>query len=248
MLRRLSPQRVDEAVRAPALRGAHRTRERRRSALVEPRSRAAPRGRSRRRSCDARLGSSTAPGWGSGSASASGARSFVASAARPYRRSVRAVFWPSPLPECARLVRRRLLRLLRWYPRTAQRAASAARQGVRLRRRLRAVEPRPGRPLPSLRRRATPVSSVCVYSGERLAVNKDRFIIGRGKQSSDLTIKDPNVSRQHAMVEFLNGQYYMVDMGSTNGVEYNGQRISRKPIAEGDVYRICDHEVRFTYR
>jgi hypothetical protein len=87
-----------------------------------------------------------------------------------------------------------------------------------------------------------------LYGGERLPVNKDRFIIGRGRQSSDLTIKDPNVSRQHAMIEFLNGQYYMVDMGSTNGVEYNGQRISRHPIAEGDVYRICDHEVRFTYR
>jgi hypothetical protein len=87
-----------------------------------------------------------------------------------------------------------------------------------------------------------------LYGGERLPVTKDRFIIGRGRQSSDLTIKDPNVSRQHAMIEFLNGQYYMVDMGSTNGVEYNGQRISRHPIAEGDVYRICDHEVRFTYR
>lgn len=87
-----------------------------------------------------------------------------------------------------------------------------------------------------------------LYGGERLPVTKDRFIIGRGRQSSDLTIKDPNVSRQHAMIEFLNGQYYMVDMGSTNGVEYNGQRISRHPIAEGDIYRICDHEVRFTYR
>jgi pSer/pThr/pTyr-binding forkhead associated (FHA) protein len=87
-----------------------------------------------------------------------------------------------------------------------------------------------------------------LYAGERLPVNKDRFIIGRGKQSSDLTIKDPNVSRQHAMIEFLNGQYYMVDMGSTNGVEYNGQRIQRRPISEGDVYRICDHEVGFTYR
>jgi pSer/pThr/pTyr-binding forkhead associated (FHA) protein len=86
------------------------------------------------------------------------------------------------------------------------------------------------------------------YGGQRYVVNKDRFIIGRGKQSSDLTIKDPNVSRQHAMVEFLNGQYYMVDMGSTNGVEYNGQRIARKAIAEGDMFRICDHEVRFTYR
>lgn len=77
---------------------------------------------------------------------------------------------------------------------------------------------------------------------------KDRFVIGRGKQSSDLTIKDPNVSRQHAMVEFLNGQYYMVDMGSTNGVEFGGQRITRRSISEGDVYRICDHEIRFTYR
>ncbi len=88
----------------------------------------------------------------------------------------------------------------------------------------------------------------CIYNGQRFPVNKDRFIIGRGKQSSDMTIKDPNVSRQHAMVEFLNGQYYMVDMGSTNGVEYNGQRIARKAIAEGDLFRICDHEVRFSYR
>jgi neural Wiskott-Aldrich syndrome protein len=50
------------------------------------------------------------------------------------------------------------------------------------------------------------------------------------------------------MIEFQNGVYFMVDMGSTNGVEFNGQRIARKQIAEGDVYRICDHEIFFTYR
>jgi len=87
-----------------------------------------------------------------------------------------------------------------------------------------------------------------IYQGERYSINKDRFVIGRGKQSSDLTLKDPNVSRQHAMVEFQNGVYFMVDMGSTNGVEFNGQRIARKQIAEGDVYRICDHDILFTYR
>jgi pSer/pThr/pTyr-binding forkhead associated (FHA) protein len=87
-----------------------------------------------------------------------------------------------------------------------------------------------------------------VYQGERFSVNKDRFVIGRGKQSSDLTLKDPNVSRQHAMIEFQNGVYFMVDMGSTNGVEYNGQRIARKQITEGDVFRICDHDIQFTYR
>jgi pSer/pThr/pTyr-binding forkhead associated (FHA) protein len=87
-----------------------------------------------------------------------------------------------------------------------------------------------------------------LYQGERMQVNKDRFVIGRGKQSSDLTLKDPNVSRQHAMIEFQNGVYFMVDMGSTNGVEYNGQRIARKQIAEGDVFKICDHDLVFSYR
>ena len=87
-----------------------------------------------------------------------------------------------------------------------------------------------------------------IYQGEKLTITKDRFVIGRGKQSSDLTLKDPNVSRQHAMIEFQNGVYFMVDMGSTNGVEYNGQRIARKQIAEGDVFRICDHDLVFTYR
>ena len=92
------------------------------------------------------------------------------------------------------------------------------------------------------------VSLSVMYQGEKWAVNKDRFVIGRGRQSSDLTLKDPNVSRQHAMVEYQNGVYFIVDMGSTNGVEYNGQRIARKQIAEGDVFRICDHDLRFTFR
>jgi pSer/pThr/pTyr-binding forkhead associated (FHA) protein len=83
--------------------------------------------------------------------------------------------------------------------------------------------------------------------GERFTITKDRFIIGRGKQSSDLTIKDPNVSRQHAMIEYLDGVYYIVDMGSTNGVEHSGQRVKRHPVGEGDSFRVCDHELRFSY-
>jgi len=86
------------------------------------------------------------------------------------------------------------------------------------------------------------------YQGEAFQVTKDRFIIGRGKQTSDLTIKDPNVSRQHAMIEFSSGQYYIVDMGSTNGVEYNGQRVQRKVISDGDTFKVCDHELRFSFQ
>jgi pSer/pThr/pTyr-binding forkhead associated (FHA) protein len=114
--------------------------------------------------------------------------------------------------------------------------------------------PRPPTPLPPQAANGYPspaghaTTLSLIYQGERVAITKDRFVIGRGKQSSDLTLKDPNVSRQHAMIEFQNGVYFMVDMGSTNGVEFNGQRIARKQISEGDVYRICDHDILFTYR
>jgi pSer/pThr/pTyr-binding forkhead associated (FHA) protein len=87
-----------------------------------------------------------------------------------------------------------------------------------------------------------------VYQGEEHPITKERFVIGRGKQSSDLTLRDPNVSRQHALIEFQNGAYFMVDMGSTNGVTYRGQRVARTPISDGDVFFICDHELLFTYR
>lgn len=94
---------------------------------------------------------------------------------------------------------------------------------------------------------AKPRALVAYYDGQRFPITKDRFIIGRGRQSTDLTIKDPNVSRQHCMVEFLNNRYYMVDMGSTNGVEYGGKRVQRHAINEGDVFRVCDHELRFSF-
>src|SRR6478736_1080725 len=81
------------------------------------------------------------------------------------------------------------------------------------------------------------------FEGTAYPVNKDRFIIGRGKASSDLTIRDPNISRQHALVEFAGGTYYIVVMGSTNGIAFRGQRVQRKAIQNGDVFRICDHEV-----
>lgn len=81
------------------------------------------------------------------------------------------------------------------------------------------------------------------YQGRPHQVNKERFIIGRGKTSSDLTIRDPNISRQHALVEFSGGNFYMVDMGSTNGIEFSGQRVHRKAIQNGDVFKICEHEL-----
>lgn len=86
-----------------------------------------------------------------------------------------------------------------------------------------------------------------MVAGERYQVSKERYVIGRGSRSSDLIIRDPNVSRQHAMVELSDGRFYMVDMGSVNGVEHNGNRIARKAIEHGDRFDICGHEVVFSW-
>ena len=87
-----------------------------------------------------------------------------------------------------------------------------------------------------------------IFNQERIPVDKDQFIIGRGSKSSDLTIKDGNISRKHAAVIRRNGVYYIKDLGSTNGIDYKGMRIDNKRIDEGDVFLICDYELRFTYR
>ena len=87
-----------------------------------------------------------------------------------------------------------------------------------------------------------------VYQGQRFPVVKEVFVIGRGQKTSDLVIKDSNVSRRHAVVMLHNGQYWMVDQQSTNGVEFLGAKIERKRIDNGDVFNICDYEILFTYQ
>ena len=87
-----------------------------------------------------------------------------------------------------------------------------------------------------------------VFQNQKYLVDKEQFIIGRGSKSSDLPIRDGNISRKHAAVIRRNGAYYIKDLGSTNGIDYNGVRIDNKRIEEGDVFTICDYELRFTFR
>jgi FHA domain len=87
-----------------------------------------------------------------------------------------------------------------------------------------------------------------LFQSQKYLVDKDQFIIGRGSKSSDLPIRDGNISRKHAAVVRRNGSYFIKDLGSTNGIDYNGVRIDNKRIEEGDIFNICDYELKFTFR
>jgi FHA domain-containing protein len=86
-----------------------------------------------------------------------------------------------------------------------------------------------------------------VFQGNKIPISAGQFIIGRGSKSADLAIKDANISRKHAAIIFHNGAYYLKDLGSTNGVEFNGKQVDSKRIDEGDVFAICGYEIHFTY-
>jgi hypothetical protein len=111
--------------------------------------------------------------------------------------------------------------------------------------RVTAPPPLPGhRPSDAVGRRVLKLK----FNDQTFPVEKEEFIIGRGARTADLAIRDGNISRRHAAVVFHDGTYYMKDLGSTNGIEFAGQRVESKRIEEGDVYRICDYELRFTYQ
>jgi pSer/pThr/pTyr-binding forkhead associated (FHA) protein len=118
----------------------------------------------------------------------------------------------------------------------------------------RASSPSIPQPLPSggnsqpLPTRGAMPSLFVIFNGQKVPVNKEEFVIGRGSKTADLAIKDGNISRRHAAIVLQNGAFYMKDLGSTNGVEFEGQRVDSRRIEEGDVYQMCDYELRFTYQ
>jgi pSer/pThr/pTyr-binding forkhead associated (FHA) protein len=69
--------------------------------------------------------------------------------------------------------------------------------------------------------------------GERHALDRPRMVIGRSREC-DIQIADPNVSRRHAELRREGAAFWLVDLGSTNGIDVNGRRQHRAKLADGD--------------
>ncbi len=78
-------------------------------------------------------------------------------------------------------------------------------------------------------------------------VVKDRFLIGRGKHC-DLIINSGKVSREHAAITREGSDYFIEDLGSSNGTWFDKRRISRRQIQEGDEYYICAEKLSCSFR
>ena len=83
--------------------------------------------------------------------------------------------------------------------------------------------------------------------GQRLDLDEREVVLGRDSDCG-FHIEERSVSRRHARIWRDAGGYRIRDLGSTNGIDYNGDRIEGKKIEEGDVFSICDYQLRFTFR
>jgi hypothetical protein len=86
-----------------------------------------------------------------------------------------------------------------------------------------------------------------MFENQWFEVDKEEYVIGRGQKFSDLPIKDANISRRHCSIVRRGGDYFIKDLGSTNGIEFEGTRVDNHKIVEGSVYFLCDHEIRFSF-
>ena len=89
-----------------------------------------------------------------------------------------------------------------------------------------------------------PEAAALEVDGERHELDKQRVVIGRSREC-DIQIADPNVSRRHAELRREGGAFWLVDLGSTNGVDVNGRRQARAKLSDGDRLTIGTTELVF---
>jgi len=82
------------------------------------------------------------------------------------------------------------------------------------------------------------------FDGTRHEVNRQSIVLGRSRDC-DIQLTDANVSRRHAEVRQEGASYWIVDLGSTNGMEVNGKRVKRAKLRPGDTITLGSTEITF---
>lgn len=72
----------------------------------------------------------------------------------------------------------------------------------------------------------------------------ERTTLGRSEECQ-VVLRDRSISRKHAVLVCSGGQWFVQDLGSTNGVSKDGRRAERIELADGDEFKLGDLPLRF---
>lgn len=75
---------------------------------------------------------------------------------------------------------------------------------------------------------------------------KEDFIIGRDKSRCDLVLAHEHISKQHSIISYRSGRFFIKDLGSLNGTYVNGERVNGlAPLVAGDEIRMPPYMMLF---
>ena len=78
------------------------------------------------------------------------------------------------------------------------------------------------------------------------ALESDLISVGRA-ESSDIVLQSSKVSRNHCHISRNNNSWLMVDDDSKNGLFFNGKKMKKRFLCEGDIVRIGTGSVELVY-
>jgi hypothetical protein len=90
-----------------------------------------------------------------------------------------------------------------------------------------------------------PEPAVLSVEGREIPLTTERVVIGRSREC-DVRLTDANVSRRHAEIRHEDDEFWIVDLGSTNGTELNGERIDRARLADRDRITLGSTDLGFS--
>jgi hypothetical protein len=81
-------------------------------------------------------------------------------------------------------------------------------------------------------------------TGQTVGLDRDVTTIG-SVAGNTVLLNDTGVSRKHVGIRRVDGGYELADLGSTNGVYVNGEKVARRKLSVGDVIRVGTTEIVF---
>ncbi len=92
---------------------------------------------------------------------------------------------------------------------------------------------------------ATAKPAVLAVEGKRVPLETNEYVLGRSRDCA-VVVNDPNVSRHHAAIDAVDSGWVLRDLGSTNGVSVNGQRVvDQVALVDRDLISLGSTEITF---
>jgi hypothetical protein len=92
---------------------------------------------------------------------------------------------------------------------------------------------------------AAPRLALASLRGAAWLPRGERVLLGRGARC-DVVLASGNVSREHAVLLWRSGAWWIEDLDSRNGTFLDGRRVTLRRIAHGDVLVLADTPVKIS--